>query len=86
MYILYTALPSLWSYVEEYWMAFYFHVLVAHSFVFKYCVVFLYHHSGTYEVQYMVPLYYQVFFFYLGGVWLLLLKFSPGHIKRLTFK
>ena len=23
---------------------------------------------------------------YLGGVWLLLLKFSPGHIKRLTFK
>jgi hypothetical protein len=21
-----------------------------------------------------------------GGVWLLLLKFSPGHIKRLTFK
>ena len=22
----------------------------------------------------------------LGGVWLLLLKFSPGHIKRLTFK
>jgi hypothetical protein len=25
----------------------------------------LYHHSGTYEVQYMVPLYYRVFFFYL---------------------
>jgi hypothetical protein len=24
--------------------------------------------------------------FVLGGVWLLLLKFSPGHIKRLTFK
>jgi hypothetical protein len=22
----------------------------------------------------------------LGGVWLLLLKFSSGHIKRLTFK
>jgi hypothetical protein len=23
---------------------------------------------------------------YFGGVWLPLLKFSPGHIKRLTFK
>jgi hypothetical protein len=23
---------------------------------------------------------------YLGGVWLLLLKFSSSHIKRLTFK
>jgi hypothetical protein len=25
-------------------------------------------------------------FLLAGGVWLLLLKFSPGHIKRLTFK
>jgi hypothetical protein len=26
------------------------------------------------------------FSYWLGGVWLLLLKFSTGHIKRLTFK
>jgi hypothetical protein len=29
---------------------------------------------------------WQVLLKDLGSVWLLLLKFSPGHIKRLTFK
>jgi hypothetical protein len=34
----------------------------------------------------MLMITYDIFCLILRGVWLLLLKFSPGHIKRLTFK
>ena len=45
-------------------MAFYFHILVANSFIFKYCVLSVYHHSGTYT-RYMIPFYYRVLFLLL---------------------
>jgi hypothetical protein len=44
-------------------MAFYFHILVAHSFVFKYCVLSLI--ITLVPTRYMIPFYYWVFFLYL---------------------